>query len=149
MSLWAAQGLLNIVIAWWMFWNYSVIEHWNLGKFLLVLSAPATYYVGACVIVPSPVSLDTDWRSHFFDGARKPLMIVAAAGSLISGLTVFLLGDLPAVEAALLVPTLLVFTTIYATGYLFPSPRVQGGVVIANLIAILLILIPSVFDTVV
>jgi hypothetical protein len=31
MSLWAAQGLLNIVIAWWMFWNYSVIEHWNLG----------------------------------------------------------------------------------------------------------------------
>ena len=143
-SLWAAQGLLNIVIAWWMFWNYSAVENWNLGEFLLVLCAPAIYYIGACVIVPSQVSLDTEWRSHFFDAARKPLMVVAVAGSLIHGYAQFLLGGIPVPPEGIFVG--LAFCAIYTTGYFFPNPRVQGGVVIANLIVLLLVLIPLVFD---
>jgi hypothetical protein len=142
MTLWAIQGLLNITIAWWSFWDFSAVEVWNLGTFLIALSAPAVFYIGACVIVPSPVSLDTDWRAHFYGNARKPLMIVAAAGALCSAFSQFLL-----VEDAHVGPVGGVFILTYAVGYIFSDPRVQGGVVIANLIAVLFVLIPAVYDS--
>ena len=71
-SLWMANMLLTVIIAWWVQYRWRTTEQWTLFLVLWMLVAPITLYLASALLFPNEQEGEpiTSWRAHYFEHNR-------------------------------------------------------------------------------
>ncbi len=93
-ATWVVFVLLASAMAWWNFWSFKDVQHWNFIRFLLYLLVPASIYLQAAALVPENPGIVQSWREHFF-AARKRFFVALVSFFLLIAVNSWLLLDLP------------------------------------------------------
>jgi hypothetical protein len=94
--LWAVNGLLYLLLNWWILFRWHAALHWTFFRFLFVLISPVVGFLMAVLLFPEPLEAGADLRAHFrhnhrsFFGLAALLPLVDAADTMMKGWDHFL-----------------------------------------------------------
>ncbi|NND66234.1 MAG: hypothetical protein HKN19_01490 [Halioglobus sp.] len=98
---WFSLKLFQPLLMWWSMWGLKGVTGWNFLAFVIVVAGPTLLYLQMATLVPRDLTMDSDWRGHFYTVRRRffltniglaltaPLQILAT-GALASGWPLFL-----------------------------------------------------------
>jgi len=65
-ALWVLFQFLMHIVLWWSLWNLRLVEAFNFGMYLYLLTGPIILYLGTSLLVPDLDEGRTDLRIHYF-----------------------------------------------------------------------------------
>ena len=121
-TLWVVAYVLMILLGWWGFWDFNVVQQWKLTTYLVVLTLPTILYTGIHLLVPSTRESDIDWRAQFLR-VRRLFFGLGVAMVLLAVFVNIQYFDTPSMHPYRLAQA--VYITIFSVGFFAEDERVQ------------------------
>jgi hypothetical protein len=97
-TLWMANVLLTMIIAWWVQYRWRNAPQWTLFLFLWLLVSPLILYLTAALLFPNDQEATEvrSWRDHYYANSRTVFILLGLnfaadlIDTLLKGITYFL-----------------------------------------------------------
>lgn len=121
-TLWVVAYVLMILLGWWSFWDFNIVQQWKLSTYLVILAAPAILYTGVHLLIPSTRDSDIDWRAQFFR-VRRLFFSLGVAMVIVAVIVNVQYFGTPFMHPYRLSQA--VYITIFSVGFLVENEKVQ------------------------